>query len=266
MTQHIGAIIREARRAQGLTQEQLASYLHVSRQTVSHWENGRAEPGYETLKSPAAPLNLDLSQLFTTPPDSSIAPTDAPPPAAPEPVMPSPAEATDSKPVWNIPVRLQQFMPLLIAALLILSVFSAVVLLHMRTPYPLRWFEQELSYANDQPHMHIYTHESPIIRKGTGKSGKWDFHLFFKEQNGYAFEVSNLQLVWFRRNGSQHIDTILPEEFLAFTGSTRIGAGEIRFITIGKPTAYDLVRLGCILRGTDDSGQELAFRMTVPLE
>ena len=266
MTQHIGAIIREARRAQGLTQEQLASYLHVSRQTVSHWENGRAEPGYEMLKSLADTLNLDLSQLFTTPPDSSIAQTDAPPPDAPEPVMPSPAEATDSKPVWNIPVRLQQFMPLLIAALLILSVFSAVVLLHMRTPYPLRWFEQELSYANDQPHMHIYTHESPIIRKGTGKSGKWDFLLFFKEQNGRAFDVTSMQLVWFRRNGSQYIETLSAEEFFIHTGSTRIGPGEIRFIKIGKPTSFDLVRFGCILSGTDESGQALTFRMTVPLE
>ena len=36
--------ILQARKAKGMTQEQLASAMGVSRQLVSHWENGRAEP------------------------------------------------------------------------------------------------------------------------------------------------------------------------------------------------------------------------------
>ena len=38
--QSLGEKIRQARREKGLTQEQLAQTLFVSRQTVSNWENG----------------------------------------------------------------------------------------------------------------------------------------------------------------------------------------------------------------------------------
>ena len=40
----IGAIIRKARCDKGLTQEAAAEALHVSRQTISNWENGRSYP------------------------------------------------------------------------------------------------------------------------------------------------------------------------------------------------------------------------------
>ena len=41
--------ISEARKALGMTQEQVAEAMNVSRQTVSHWENGRMQPD-ETIK------------------------------------------------------------------------------------------------------------------------------------------------------------------------------------------------------------------------
>ena len=49
MTQNLGEKIRQARREKGMTQDQLAQALFVSRQTVSNWENGRTEPDYQTL-------------------------------------------------------------------------------------------------------------------------------------------------------------------------------------------------------------------------
>ena len=36
----IGEKIKELRQAQGVTQEKLAEYLHISYQSVSKWENG----------------------------------------------------------------------------------------------------------------------------------------------------------------------------------------------------------------------------------
>lgn len=46
-----------ARRAKGYTQEQFAEMLHVSRQAVSHWENGRATPDLGTLQEIARLLD-----------------------------------------------------------------------------------------------------------------------------------------------------------------------------------------------------------------
>nr|WP_252893111.1 helix-turn-helix transcriptional regulator [Lentilactobacillus otakiensis] len=34
------------RKLNGLTQDDLANKIHVSRQTISHWETGKKLPGY----------------------------------------------------------------------------------------------------------------------------------------------------------------------------------------------------------------------------
>ena len=49
-------VIVHLRQARGLSQEQLAQQLHVTRQAISRWETGETLPNVETLK--------DLSRLF----------------------------------------------------------------------------------------------------------------------------------------------------------------------------------------------------------
>ena len=41
----VGSSIKELRLARGLTQEELADTLYVSRQTISHWESGVRQNG-----------------------------------------------------------------------------------------------------------------------------------------------------------------------------------------------------------------------------
>lgn len=42
--------ISKARKRKGLTQEQLAQKLYVTRQAVSRWERGEVVPGIDMLK------------------------------------------------------------------------------------------------------------------------------------------------------------------------------------------------------------------------
>ena len=42
--------LQELRKQKGLTQEELAKELYVSRTAVSKWESGRGYPGIESLK------------------------------------------------------------------------------------------------------------------------------------------------------------------------------------------------------------------------
>lgn len=49
MTRPFGEQMKEARRRKGLTQEDLAKQMSVSRSTVSHWEIGRKVPEKEFL-------------------------------------------------------------------------------------------------------------------------------------------------------------------------------------------------------------------------
>lgn len=56
--------IRILRTERGLSQEELASALFVTRQTVSNYETGRSEPDLDTLQRICAVLGVELSDLM----------------------------------------------------------------------------------------------------------------------------------------------------------------------------------------------------------
>ena len=56
--------LRRARKAAGLTQQQLADRLHVTRQSVSSWELGRTEPDLQTLAELAEVFETDAGSLL----------------------------------------------------------------------------------------------------------------------------------------------------------------------------------------------------------
>ena len=57
---HIGKRLNAARKARGLTQDQLAAQMNVSRSTISHWENDQAEPDLDSLRRLSALLGENL--------------------------------------------------------------------------------------------------------------------------------------------------------------------------------------------------------------
>ena len=61
--------IIEARKAKGLTQEQLAKILGVTQGAVSQWEKGISHPSYEMLPKVAAALEITLDELIGADPD-----------------------------------------------------------------------------------------------------------------------------------------------------------------------------------------------------
>ena len=48
--QNFSERLSQARKARQMTQAELAKRMHVSRQMVSHWENGRVTPNEETAR------------------------------------------------------------------------------------------------------------------------------------------------------------------------------------------------------------------------
>ena len=60
----VGKHIRKLRLRRGLTQEELAQRLHVTRQAVSTWETGRSQPDLTTLQSIAQALEGDILELI----------------------------------------------------------------------------------------------------------------------------------------------------------------------------------------------------------
>ena len=59
-----GAFLAQVRRAQGLTQAELAEQLHVTGKAVSRWERGIGLPDINTLEPLADALGLSLADLM----------------------------------------------------------------------------------------------------------------------------------------------------------------------------------------------------------
>lgn len=61
---NIGKTIKKIRAEKGLTQEQLAERLHVTRQAVSNWEQEKTQPDVETLTTMAEVLEVSVEELI----------------------------------------------------------------------------------------------------------------------------------------------------------------------------------------------------------
>ena len=56
--------IRSLRKARGLSQEEVAQRLHITRQTLSKWENGLSVPDAQLLLKLAEILEVSVAQLL----------------------------------------------------------------------------------------------------------------------------------------------------------------------------------------------------------
>lgn len=59
--------LAQLRRERGLTQEELASRLYITRQAVSRWETGATEPGIDMIKLIARELEVPVMRLLDMP-------------------------------------------------------------------------------------------------------------------------------------------------------------------------------------------------------
>lgn len=89
--------LREVRRHRKISQESLAKSLSVSRQSVSKWESGKAEPDADHLIALAKLLKVSLAQLL---PSTDTQPTDPSKIAAPKPAKKeTPVQVKVEKPI-----------------------------------------------------------------------------------------------------------------------------------------------------------------------
>ena len=61
-------VILELRTKKGLSQDELAEKVMVTRQAVSRWENGETVPNTETLKLLSKEFNVTITRQIPAPP------------------------------------------------------------------------------------------------------------------------------------------------------------------------------------------------------
>jgi len=64
----IGEVIAEVRALRGMTQDELAQRVMVTRQAVSRWETGATTPGIDMCKLLATVLDVPVTRLLEAPP------------------------------------------------------------------------------------------------------------------------------------------------------------------------------------------------------
>ena len=57
--------LQELRKSKGLTQEELAEALYVSRTAISKWESGRGYPSIDSLKELSKFFTITIDELLT---------------------------------------------------------------------------------------------------------------------------------------------------------------------------------------------------------
>ena len=68
--------LQELRKNKGLTQEELAEALYVSRTAISKWESGRGYPSIDSLKEIAKYFSVTIDELLSSDEVLSIAEED----------------------------------------------------------------------------------------------------------------------------------------------------------------------------------------------
>lgn len=70
-----GEIIAKLRKERGLSQEELAEALYVTRQAISKWESGAGSPDISNLKNIAAYFNVNVDYLINGSEEQEITPS-----------------------------------------------------------------------------------------------------------------------------------------------------------------------------------------------
>lgn len=289
MSQPLNEVLRLRRRAKGLTQEQLAEIIHVSRQTISNWENGRANPDYELLKQLSETLETPLSTLLgveePAPPEAGSSTDAGPsteagsPPEAPAPFGDAPAvaegiPASDAPPTSDSPPRWRRRWLAALLCALCAAAALAGVLVHranrqppiIPSPYPIEWFEQETARVEGQAYVSMKVLQTPVKRTGLNSDTcyTWKYRLQLCEQGGVGFNVTQLVEYYFHENGHHHVDTTSAEQLQIGVGSNELRANGVRSLNVQNQSKQCFLGVGYLLEGVDANGNALSFRCYVP--
>ena len=265
MSGFFGQSLRKLRKDRGLTQEQLAQRLHVTRQTVSYWENGRTQPDYETLARIAAELQVPVAALLEEQTDGGEASPVEPGAREAQPA----ASAPDTTPPTPRSARLQKRTVRIAVALLLLVLLIAGLSL-MRKPaggeFTIEQFTQAQSPQEGQAFLTISTRETPVqaIRGRPGTDAYWRYSVLVRETNGVGITLVRITYVTFYRSGRTSSVAYVTDILRENVGATTIGPNEIRLIQTMEPADRNTLGMGILIEGTDEHGNPLSFRQYIP--
>ena len=241
--------LREARQKQGLTQNQLADLLHVTRQTISNWETGRTEPDIDSLR--ALSELLDMGDVL-----------------ARESAPAAPAEGANQSASGVKPRGGRGAVFLTVIALTALIVFIVFALRPSRAVNLTKEdYAAPAALVPGQAYLRIESRENPLYcaQVDAGIEPYWYYRLFITEENGVGFTIGTIRMVYYDKNGGNRIEELYNRDYPKRVSFMFIGGHFAR--TFGDTIAYDpdYEGVGFLIDGTDENGHALNFRYYLEL-
>lgn len=264
--------LNAVRRARGMTQEQLAQEMNVSRQTISHWENGRAQPDVDMLKKLYRVLdyNFLVEEEVTI---STVAENKA------ETANEAPASAEASAPVQPARLRQYRWVAAVIAAALVLWAGIAVqtgrvaetspgvpteppvTQTGLAEPYSLAWYQQEQEPVAGQAFVRIEPMENPVpVRAYEEMNGGWGWFYTFRVgfYGDVPFTIDQIVVNVFNPDGKADHQVYTGEIIDAVFDSHTVEPDYVGYWGGGFPE-QNVSGVGFTLNGRDANGNELSF-------
>lgn len=267
--------IADARRALGMTQEQVAAAMNISRQTVSHWENGRVTPDEATRKQLFALLQIPEEE-------------------------PQPASAPVRRRLWPLAAAFLCGVALTLAVVYGLipaltpepQPVAAPVVTEVPAPdatalpdgdpipgetedapllppdFPPEWYREPAENIEGQAYLHISPWQSPVLLTPVEDAPfpyVWNVVFSMEETNGVPFTITRMTEVFFNENGEIGDVYIMGHaEATDFFQDEALQPHKSYAYNIGRPACGD-TGYGLALEGVDENGYERAFSLYIPL-
>lgn len=273
----IGDQIRDARNRKGISQEGLASLIHVSRGKVSHWETGIREPKAADITEMEKVLQCKFEieqEQAQSPEDQAV--------EVPASADDNTAEAVKS----NIADVFRKKVPVWLCAAIAGGIFAVMLIIMLCTvanlngqlrayqvqhnenqnqpvaENTLEWYQQTVRSQDGKAYISVEVDPNPV--KGVpdpdgGEHYVWFYTINFIERNGIPFEVNEIFFQDFNgaaKRGARSIDTTILFEAW---GSNIIPAHGQQMFT-GGMAVQDVSNTGILIKGKDADGNVMEFR------
>ncbi|MBQ9198163.1 MAG: helix-turn-helix transcriptional regulator [Clostridia bacterium] len=262
--------IAAARKAKGMTQDALASAMHMSRQGISHWETGRTLPDAEALLRLSSLLNYQ----FEIPEEN--APGDNAPADPAGPTTARQEEAAEAK-ANNRPAYKKLF--LCAAAVIVLLAACLIIIPRLNGQQKkgvfisaggTRYTIADYQAVTPRKEGKAYLSVTPRLEiRNPGENTFYFYSFILREENGIPFTIQRSECVQFFEN-SAGADIYSGEELKAFEldpelpalGTFEYSGGQPAFTPNKKRNGLGV---GYRVDGVDGNGNSMTFTGYLPL-
>ena len=251
--------LASARKAAGMTQEELAFAIGVTRVTISSWERGLTQPDTESLRRLSEALNRDFLH------ESGTENTESAPPAG--------SKRRRRKTHW-VTVAISCAILVVLAVCCFAVILPAVrrhralaklppavkaaaadLLLPEPEKYTASWFKQGNVRAEGEPWLEF--DPSVALDLENHSEPFWHYALDFQEATGLPFTLDYVNEYIFWAEDEYHLETVPAASVW------RDDEAPARWEYAGGMPVQDILCSGFLVVGRDAAGNRIAFRSCV---